>query len=86
MNRQINNSFAVLENNILKMIITDKGIITSLNNKITHTEFIETDKPTGWKLITTLGECNKHPIFDYANAGELIQTENQVEVNFHDIY
>jgi hypothetical protein len=56
MNPQMNSSFDVLENPLLKMIITDQGRITSLYNKKTHTEIIKTAKPT---VITTLGEWNE---------------------------
>lgn len=82
MSPQRNNNVAVLENEIVKMSITDSGSITSLCNKKNGTEFIKTAHPTGWKLITTLGEWNEHPIFDHHNVGEISQTHNQVEVTF----
>ena len=45
-----------LENDKIKLELTRNGQITSLCNKTTGTEFIHTDKPTGWKVITSMGE------------------------------
>ena len=45
-----------LENDEIKLELTRNGQITSLYNKTTGTEFIHTDKPTGWKVITSLGQ------------------------------
>jgi hypothetical protein len=71
-----------LENDEIKLELTRNGQITSLYNKTTGTEFIHTDKPTGWKVITSLGEWREHPIFDSINVGRVHLMGNQAEIQF----
>ena len=71
-----------LENNALKLELTRNGQITSLFNKTTGTEFIHTDKPTGWKVITSLGQWRGHPISDSMNVGHVHLIGNQAQIQF----
>jgi hypothetical protein len=74
--------FATLESETLKITISNKGTITSLYNKKKNTELLNTAKPTGWRVITTLGECKEYLIFEDSNKGEIIESQNQVEIIF----
>ena len=76
----------ILENSIIKAVITNKGQIISLYNKRTSIEMIHTSNPTGWRIITSLGEWNEHPIFDDVNVGIISETDNHAEVWFQRTY
>lgn len=71
-----------LENDQLKLVLNQNGQITGLSNKPTGTEFIHTDQPTGWKLITSMGEWREHQIFDHDNTGQVWLMGDQAEVQF----
>jgi Domain of unknown function (DUF6259) len=77
------NSNHSLENNHLRLVLTNNGQITALSNKATGTEFIHTDQPTGWKIITSLGQWREHQVFDSMNTGQVLMTENQAEIRFN---
>ncbi len=73
---------ACLENSKIKLVVTNKGQIISLFNKTTNTELIHANDPTGWRMITTLGEWNEHPVFDFENTGVISESDNHTEIWF----
>ena len=76
------NQITTLENDEIKLGLTQKGQIAGLYNKMTGTEFIHTDKPTGWKVITSLGQWRSHPILDSMNFGKIQLAGDQVKIRF----
>jgi hypothetical protein len=72
----------ILENDEIKLELTLNGQIHSLFNKTTDTEFLHTDNPTGWKIITSLGQWRGHSILDSMNVGRMHLTGKQVEIQF----
>ncbi len=76
------NSYHFLENDSLRVVVTDHGQISALSNKVTGTEFLHSDRPTGWKIITSLGSWREHPVFDFMNAGRLLGSDDQAEIRF----
>jgi len=76
------NSSQTIENQFIKLELTSNGQITSLVNQKTGTEFLSTDAPSGWKLITSMGEWREHQIFDHANAGKVRVEGDRAEIRF----
>lgn len=71
-----------LENDHIRIGVNKSGIITSIYNKKTGTEFIEKDKGSGWKLIVSLRGWTEYPVFDYMNAGAIKKNGDSIEVFF----
>ncbi|MGD1041913.1 MAG: DUF6259 domain-containing protein [Sedimentisphaerales bacterium] len=78
----MSNKIITLESDKIKLELTQAGQINSLYNKTTGTEFFHTDKPTGWKVITSLGQWRGHPISDSMNVGCMHLTGNQAQIQF----
>ncbi|MBN2085760.1 MAG: hypothetical protein JW748_11110 [Anaerolineales bacterium] len=74
-----------LENEFLKLGIETNGCITSLVNKKSGTEFLASDAPSGWKLITSMGEWREHQVFDHANAGKVTLEGDRAEIRFEEL-
>jgi len=79
---RLSDKIIILENDELKLELTRNGQITGLYNKTTGTEFLHTDKPTGWKVITSLGQWREHPISDFMNVGSVNLTGNEAQIRF----
>ncbi len=71
-----------LENDHIRIGVTKSGIIASIYNKKTGTEFIEKDKGSGWKLVTSLRGWTEYPVFDYMNAGTIKKNGDSIEIFF----
>ena len=71
-----------LENEFIGLTFNANGQITSLENKITGTEFLSGDAPSGWKLITSMGEWREHQIFDHDNTGTVTRNGDRAEIRF----
>ena len=71
-----------LENGSIRFDVNSGGVITSIYNKRTKTEFIEKGKSSGWKLIVSLREWTEYPIFDYMNSGEIKRSGDAATVSF----
>lgn len=71
-----------LENDHLKLVLNQNGQVTGLANKTTGTEFIQTDQPTGWKIITSMGQWREHQILDHMNVGQVQLMGDRAEIRF----
>jgi len=71
-----------LENDHIRIAVHKSGIITSIYNKKTGTEFIEKNKGSGWKLVVTLRGWTEYPVFDYMNSGRVAKKDDGIEISF----
>ena len=71
-----------LENDHIRIAVHKSGIITSIYNKKTGTEFIEKNKGWGWKFVVTLRGWTEYPVFDYMNSGRVAKKDDGIEISF----